>query len=87
MSGHNVFEQLMREVIDGSTRSPYKSNKKITESQFNKWQKQLSFDLLQGMRYGQSFCNYFGITDNILYYEFSWLNAEEYIKRTYIEKS
>ena len=85
MTGHTVFEQLMREAITPARNTaPYMQ---ITEQQFNEWQKQVSFDLVKGLRYGQSFCNYFGITDNILYYEFSWLNAEDYIRRQYIERT
>ena len=84
MSGHNVFERMMSEVMNPSIPSaPYL---KITQQQFAEWQKQASFDIMKGARYGQSFCNHFGITDNILYYEFSWLNAEEYIRRAYIVK-
>lgn len=85
MIGKSVFEQLLRESQNaGPVFAP---SIKITQEQFDAWQKQLSFDLLQGIRYGQSFCNYFGITDNILYYEFSWLNAEEYIRRSYIARN
>jgi hypothetical protein len=80
MSGHNVFEHLASEA---GTRS-WEPAKRITETEFNEWQKVVSFDILKGVRYGQSFCNYFGISDNILYYEFSWLNAEDYIRKTYI---
>jgi hypothetical protein len=83
MSGHNVFEHLAQQA---GTRS-WKPAERITQQQFEEWQKQVSFDLLKGARYGQSFCNHFGVTDNILYYEFSWLNADEYIRRAYIEKS
>lgn len=85
MTGQFVFERMMNEVINTS-RPPYAPNKKITEAQFETWQKQLQFDILKGLRTGQSFCNYFGVTDNILYYEFSWLNAEEYIRRAYLAK-
>jgi len=82
MSGHNVFEQLMREsVVPALNGAPHK---KITQAEFDHWQTVVSFDLLKGLRYGQSFCNHFGVSDNILYYEFSWLNANDYIKRAYI---
>ena len=85
MSGRNVFERMMNEVINPSIPSaPYK---KITQAEFDSWQAQASFDIIKGARYGQSFCNHFGIKDNILYYEFSWLNADEYIRRAYLEKS
>ena len=83
MFGHNVFEHLANEA---GTRT-WQPAKRITVAEFEEWQKHTSFDIMRGLRYGQSFCNYFGIIDNILYYEFSWLNAEDYIKRTYIEKS
>lgn len=83
MFGHNVFEHLAQQA---GTRT-WQPAVRITEQEFNSWQKTASFDIVRGLRYGQSFCNHFGLTDNILYYEFSWLNAEEYIRRTYIEKS
>lgn len=87
MTGQFVFERMMNEVINNPSRPPLAPNLRITEEQFTQWQKQLTFDLVKGLRYGQSFCNYFNITDNILYYEFSWLNAEEYIRRAYIERT
>jgi hypothetical protein len=83
MFGHNVFEHLANEA---GTRN-WQPARRITVTEFEQWQKAASFDIMKGLRYGQSFCNYFGITDNILYYEFSWLNAEDYIKRTYIDRS
>ena len=86
MFGHKVFEGVIKELTE-PTRPPYAPHKKITQEQFSEWEKQVSFDILKGLRYGQSFCNYFDITDNILYYEFSWLNAEDYIKRAYIDRS
>ena len=87
MTGRTVFEQLMQDMINRPHKSPYAGNLTITQKQFDEWQKLAAWDIMQGLRYGQSFCNHFGLTDNILYYEFSWLSAEEYIKRTYVEKS
>lgn len=81
MSGHNVFEHLAQQA---GTRT-WEPVRHISAAEFDQWQNQVSFDLLRGLRYGQSFCNHFGVTDNILYYEFSWLNADEYIKRAYIK--
>ena len=83
--GREVFNSIMN--ITTTVPQPSGHNLKITREQFEQWQKQSSFDIMKGLRYGQSFCNHFKITDNILYYEFSWLNAEEYIKRTYIDNS
>ena len=87
MPGQFVFERMMNEVINNPARVRQDPDKKITEQQFNDWQQHASFDIMKGLRYGQSFCNYFGITDNLLYYEFSWLNAEEYIRRAYIART
>jgi hypothetical protein len=84
MSGRNVFEDLIKELTNPT--APAEPHKKITQIEFESWQAQASFDIMKGARYGQSFCNHFGITDNILYYEFSWLNADEYIRRAYIVK-
>jgi hypothetical protein len=87
MTGQTVFDRMMNEVINSPARPSFAPIVKITQEQFDEWQKQASFDIMKGLRYGQSFCNHFGITDNILYYEFSWLNAEEYIRRAYIDST
>jgi hypothetical protein len=84
MSGHDIFERIMAEATRVITPDV---DRKITLAEFEAWEKQASFDIMKGARYGQSFCNYFGLTDNILYYEFSWLNADAYIRKVYIDKS
>ena len=66
----------------GQIRSP------ITQDEYERWRKDFSFLALKGQRYGQSFCNSFGITDNHLYYAVdnnTW--ADEYIRRHYIERT
>jgi hypothetical protein len=84
MSGHSIFERIMADVTRVINNDV---DRKITQSEFDEWQRQASFDIMRGARYGQSFCNHFGLTDNILYYEFSWLNADAYIRRVYIDRS
>jgi len=84
MSGHDIFERIMTDVTRVITSDV---DRKITQSEFDEWQRQASFDIMRGARYGQSFCNHFGLTDNILYYEFSWLNADAYIRRVYVDRS
>lgn len=61
-----------------------KTNKPISMEQYTEWKNQSSFDGLRGVRYGQSFCNHFDITDNILYYTnlVDW--CDEYIIKNYI---
>lgn len=59
----------------------------ITQKQFDEWQRGYIFDGLQNLRYGQSFCNHFGITDNILFYtKTNIAEAEQYIRENYIRQ-
>ena len=65
-----------------------KVHEPISQEDFDIWKKDVIWDALHGLRYGQSFCNRFGISDNLLYYT-TWPpeQLEEYIKRTYIARS
>jgi hypothetical protein len=86
MTGQNVFEQMMLEMVN---KPPHiYNNLKITKEDFELWQKDYTWDGLHGIRYGQSFCNRFGITDNLLYYT-TWPSEQidEYIKKVYVDRS
>jgi len=63
------------------------SYQKISLTEYEAWKRQFSWDALHGMRYAQSFCNYFGITDSILYHDADPVRADEYITRNYITRS
>ena len=82
MSGHNVFNTIV-DYFD-AVKSSYKL---ITPTEFADWKRQYTFDGLKGIRYGQSFCNHFSITDNILYYSLTPEQADIYIEELYIERS
>ena len=86
MTGQTVFEQMMQEMI--TNPSHIYNNLKITKEDFEVWQKDYTWDGLHGIRYGQSFCNRFGITDNLLYYT-TWPaeQIDEYIKKVYIARA
>ena len=57
----------------------------IDQSEYEAWKKLYTFDALQyPARYGQSFCNHFGITDYILYYALEVTRADDYIKKNYV---
>jgi len=82
----NPFEQFVAfsDTMTGNIRMP------ITEAEFESWKQQFSFDALQGLRYGQSFCDRFGITDNLLYHAsvFRTIEAcDNYIRKHYIARS
>ena len=75
-----VFEQIVAFTgRDGEPRNL------ITQEEFEIWQKDVIWDCLHGIRYGQSFCNRFGIDDNLIYYS-TWPaeQMEEYIRKHYL---
>jgi len=85
MIGHNAFEQMATSFADNVTD---RANLSISQEDFDVWQKDVIWDALHGIRYGQSFCNRFGITDNLLYYN-TWPpeQMDEYIKKHYIART
>jgi hypothetical protein len=83
MTGHDTFEQLVAFADrDGKVHEP------VTRAAFEQWKQDFTFEALQGQRYGQSFCNTFGISDNLLYYT-QWPadQVNDYIVRYYLERS
>ena len=83
MSGQQVFKQLV-DLAD-QAGNPHKT---INQDDYEQWCKDFIWEALHGQRYGQSFCNRFGITDNHLYYNdynhggIEW--ADDYIRKTYL---
>jgi hypothetical protein len=80
MTGPAVFEQLVAFADkSGRVREP------ITVADYNQWKRDYIWEALHGIRYGQSFCNHFGITDNHLNYapgDIAW--CDKYIRKTYL---
>ena len=80
MTGQAVFEQLVAFMgQDGQVRAA------VTEEDYQQWKKDYIWEALHGIRYGQSFCNRFGVTDNNLYYapgDIDWCDA--YIRKNYL---
>jgi hypothetical protein len=78
----NPFEQMVS-FADNKGRS----ETPISQEDFEIWQKDVIWDALHGIRYGQSFCNRFGISDNLLYYT-TWPPGQlyDYIKKNYIAR-
>ena len=83
MTGKHAFDQIA--AFAGQDGEP---RKLITQEEFELWQKDYTWDGLHGIRYGQSFCNRFGISDNLLYYN-TWPadQVDDYIKKYYLEKT
>ena len=80
MSGQQVFEQL----VDFADQAG-KMHKTIDQDNYEQWRRDFIWEALHGQRYGQSFCNRFGITDNHLYYapgDVAW--CDQYIRKHYL---
>jgi hypothetical protein len=83
MIGRNAFEQ----IVDFANADGEPKNL-ISQEDFESWQKDVIWDALHGIRYGQSFCNRFGISNNLIYYS-TWPpeQMEDYIRKHYIENN
>jgi hypothetical protein len=78
-----VFEQMV--AIADQTDEP---SVPITLAEYEQWRESYTFLALKGQRYGQSFCNRFGITDNHLYYNTGGVDwSDAYIRKTYLARS
>jgi hypothetical protein len=84
MTGHDTFNQM----VTATTTTRVRFLNHIPQEDFEIWQKDVIWDCLHGIRYGQSFCNRFGIDDNLVYYS-TWPaeQMEEYIRKHYIARS
>ena len=76
-----AWENIVNQLNNSENRM---GPKHISQEQYEIWKKDAVFDGLRGLRYGQSFCNSFGITDNILFFTLNHVEADEYIRRLYI---
>jgi len=79
----NPFEQMVAFADkDSRTENP------ISLEDFELWKKDVIWDALHGQRYGQSFCNRFGISNHLIYYS-TWPpeQMEDYIRKNYIDRS
>jgi len=72
--------------FDGTSFNKLDQYKTVSPEDYEDWKKQFTVDALFGIRYGQSFCNRFGITDNLLYFtkEHEW--CDRYIKDKYVTR-
>jgi len=58
----------------------------ILQAEYDAWRDEFVFDGIRGMRYGQSFCNHFDITDYVLFYMLDWDKADQHIRKLYLAK-
>lgn len=82
--GNDAFENMtadLMNMVEGVDRQH-----SITHAAYEAWRLEFTFDGIRGLRYGQSFCNHFDITDYVLFYKLDWDSADQHIRTVYLEK-
>jgi hypothetical protein len=80
MGGQQAFENIVAQA-----HQPEQLKHPISTEDYEQWRQDYIWEALHGIRYGQSFCNHFGVTDNHLYYapgDIAW--CDNYIRKTYL---
>jgi hypothetical protein len=81
------MERAFEQIVAFADRTD-KPSGLITLAEYEQWRESYTFLALKGQRYGQSFCNTFGITDNHLYYNTGGVDwSDAYIRKTYLARS
>ena len=78
-----MFESMVANLMDTQN---YSEPHSITMDDYLAWQKEYTFDALQDLRYGQSFCNKFNVQDNRIFYERDWIRSDVFIRSEWIER-
>ena len=76
----NSFSQMAQTL----SKARMITEKTISQQDYEQWRREFTFEGLTGIRYGQAFCNRFGITDYILYYNINVEEAEQRILTWYV---
>ena len=77
---------MFARMVEDLMREPLSEIVKIQLKDYENWQKQYTWDALQNIRYGQSFCNQYNITDLRLYYSRDWVFCDRLIRKEYITR-
>ena len=82
--GNDAFENMTADLMNMAARVDRQHS--ITEAEYSEWKRAFTFEGIKGLRYGQSFCNHFDITDYVLFYKLDWDSADQHIRTVYLEK-
>jgi len=82
--GDSIFENMTADLMAMDARIERRNS--ILQTEYDAWRNEFVFDGIRGMRYGQSFCNHFGITDYVLFYKLDWTSADQHIRTLYLAK-
>jgi len=75
-----IFENLMVDLAVTRQRP-------VTRTEYDAWRRHFVFDGLRNLSYGESFCRYFEIRDNVLRFSQTVSEADEYIRRFYLRNT
>jgi hypothetical protein len=78
-----MFDQMVQSLTTSTSSITFRKN--ITLAQYQKWKTFYTWDAIQQIRYGQSFCNYFDITDYRIFYEPNCQRVDALIQREYVQ--
>jgi hypothetical protein len=82
--GNDAFENMTADLMNMAEGVDRQHS--ITPAAYETWRLNFTFDGIRGLRYGQSFCNHFDITDYVLFYKMDWDSADQHIRTVYLEK-
>lgn len=82
--GNDVFQNMTADLLAMDAKLEHQHS--ISEAAYEAWKLKFTFDGIRGLRYGQSFCNHFGITDYVLFYRLDWDRADQHIRTVYLAK-
>ena len=71
-------------MVEDLMREPTNQRVRVSQEDYEQWARGFVFEGLRDQRYGQSFCNRFGIQDNILFYTSTVEEADRYILKNYV---
>ena len=80
------MSEFGRVITDFMNFQPRRLQQPISQQEFDHWLREFTFDAMRGLRYGQSFCNWFDITDNRLFYERDQEKCDRLIRAEYIKQ-
>jgi len=77
-----MMQQLIDELMLALDGRP--AQEALTQESFDQWCHGYIFEAMRDQRFGQAFCNHFGITDNHVYYERDIAKCRALIQERYL---
>lgn len=74
-------------VVEALTNQDRGPPQRVTRREYQAWQSTVAWDLLRGLRLGQSFCQRFDIRDLWLYNMENSQQADRHIRRHYLKRN